>query len=1307
MFKTLFALLVVLGVATLSPQAVRGDALLWPTNQLLPTFPAPAATLDCIDVSSASSAELDLFASLEGIVNRAQPRIACVSSVDGEGKFTWLNLHNLPYSLINGYSAISKYQTNVTGLVVTDPSQPDTLNLATTIAGVSNLLICDPSLLPTLTGAPYNLSVAQDLRGRFSNKYQVYGYLYTNYWPQCTHRMISGLYTNIHGELRDYEVAVKCATVWLDPGPLNFSDKSTLALFLNDMTALNGVYTGWWPNEGNGLGWIAQYGIPVLASDYFRNASVFSGLPRTVNVPDIPPPPPLANKVYVAMLLSDGDNIQYMQHVMKMDWDNTVRGTVPIGWTVSPLAADFDPVMLNHYWNTATSNDCLISGPSGAGYSHIESWNSANLAALTRVSDSYLRRSGLRIITIWDQVTTGVAQSFATNCGTLFGLTDQSGGTYTSTNLGLRTIGLTVTYSSATSDIINGITNAAKNWNGSAPLFLAVQANVWNIGPSDLRNIANSLDPNEYVFVRPDHLFLLYNRVNGMPVAMTKSSGGVAGSSATLQGSVIPNAPSAAVWFDWGTNSSYGSRSTVTNTAGNSIVTVRTAIGGLQPRVVYHYRVAVSNALGIAWGADQVLTTGGRIKAWGDGSFGQTNVPSLTNVIAVSCGANHALALKNDSSVVAWGLNSLGQTNVPPGLTSIVEISGGVQHSLALSTSGSVTAWGDNTYGQTNIPAGLANVVDIAAGGYHNLALKADGTVAAWGYSAHGETNVPAGLSNVTAVAAGRYHSLALKADGTVVSWGYNGFGETNVPLGLAKVCSVSAGDYHSLALKADGLSSPNFFPARRWTADSLGGVDGSSVSTWTDSSSGRNATQVNAANRPQLYSNVINGHKTVRFSSGSSQYLTVASTDSPISAAGSFTAVVVFKTSTPGNSSSLFYQNTGLLGCEQPNVVADWALCINGSQLGAGLGAGSGGCGSDLSLYGGNVTDGNAHIAMYVRSGGTINLYVDGSIVAAQTSLCPAARGDYNFQIGAMTSSSYFFNGDIAEIQLYDRALNSWEIMSVNETLAGTYGIGGTARRLVAWGYDSYGQTDIAPALTNLTLTACGSAFNLGLRSDGSAVAWGNNANGQTNFPRGLTNVAALAGGQSFALAIANQTPLVNDASFSGFIDHDLTLVLPGSDPDGNPFSFSVVSLPSSGALYQYSAGSRGAPITAPNTIVTDSSGRLVFAPASETTGSPYANFGFMAADAFYNSGTAKVTVNIGMPTAPQFTGQFWNSVNQSFNLTFSGSPNASYSLWASTNLTDWTNIGPATEASPGNYQFLDATTTNYPSRLYRVSGP
>ncbi len=117
-----------------------------------------------------------------------------------------------------------------------------------------------------------------------------------------------------------------------------------------------------------------------------------------------------------------------------------------------------------------------------------------------------------------------------------------------------------------------------------------------------------------------------------------------------------------------------------------------------------------------------------------------------------------------------------------------------------------------------------------------------------------------------------------------------------------------------------------------------------------------------------------------MRFNSAQGQYLTVAGADSPISDAGDFTIVLVFRTSTPGNSSSSFYDNTGLLGADVPGANYDWSFVINGSQLGAGLGDGGGNCSADFSLYGGNVTDGNPHIGAYaMRSGNIIRLYVDG----------------------------------------------------------------------------------------------------------------------------------------------------------------------------------------------------------------------------------------------------------------------------------------------------------------------------------------
>jgi hypothetical protein len=478
----------------------------WPADRLLPAFSTPAATIDCIDTTHASGAEVDLFASLEGIVNRMQPRIACAAKGD---QLDWLKIHQLPHQSADGYKVVAKYRDEITGLVVTDPDQPDTLNLATTLAGLNNELICAPELLSTLTNAPYNFQIKDDLRGRFTGKFQVYEFLRTNCWPRCTHRVLAGLSGNVHGSLRDYLVAIQSPVVWFNPN--SAEDAKALSPFVSGMKPVHSVYLGWWPDEGAGLEFVAKFGIPVLASDFFDNGSLFSGVVQPVTAPAIPPPPPLENKIYVAMIFSDGDNVQYMQHFMKRTWGNSARGSVPMGWTVSPLSVDLDPAMLNYYYQTATTNDCLVSGPSGAGYTRLNFWKTDFLPEYTKNSDAYLRRSGIRIITVWNKVTDPIADSFARNCPTLLAITGQEGGYYAKLHDGLPVMGYPdrAGYADTVSQMKDGLASAAKKWNGSAPVFIALQANAWNIGPADFQNIAAGLDKNKFVVVRPDQLFML------------------------------------------------------------------------------------------------------------------------------------------------------------------------------------------------------------------------------------------------------------------------------------------------------------------------------------------------------------------------------------------------------------------------------------------------------------------------------------------------------------------------------------------------------------------------------------------------------------------------------------------------------------------------------------------------------------------------------------------------------------------------------------------------------------------------------
>ncbi|MBW4056365.1 MAG: hypothetical protein HIU83_13375 [Proteobacteria bacterium] len=205
------------------------------------------------------------------------------------------------------------------------------------------------------------------------------------------------------------------------------------------------------------------------------------------------------------------------------------------------------------------------------------------------------------------------------------------------------------------------------------------------------------------------------------------------------------------------------------------------------------------------------LKSDGSVVAWGDNSYGQTNVPAAaqSGVVAVASGGWHELALKDNGSVIAWGAPWGDNSTVPAAAKSgVVAVAAGYEFSLALKSDGSVVAWGDNTSGQTTVPAAAqSGVVAISAGRYFSLALKSDGSVVAWGDNSSGETTIPlAAQSGVVAIAAGDQHALALKNDGTLVSWGYSGYGLASIPLAAqSSVVAIDAGGGDSLALKNDG----------------------------------------------------------------------------------------------------------------------------------------------------------------------------------------------------------------------------------------------------------------------------------------------------------------------------------------------------------------------------------------------------------------------------------------------------------------------------------------------------------------------
>jgi hypothetical protein len=471
-----------------------------------------------------TSAEMYLFASLKGLVNKTKPRIfSYEGDAFAEGPYTWLQSLGLGYTEhTDKWSLIGKYRNEIAGLIVYDPAQIHTVNLATVLAKSRGALIVSPLLLSRLTAAPYNLPILLDLRRQFTSKLQVYQTLYNTYWPNLDHRLLIGLNPDAHkAALREYATALGTAVIWLDP---NVAAESTLLNnFLSSMPA-GSNYMGWWPEEGPGVQRASQYGIATIASDWCSNLTMHSGTSRTVTLKPMPPKPALQNKLYVAFILSDGDNLQYIEHLMRKLWNNADRGSVPMGWTLSPAMLDAMPGALNYFWQTATDNDNLISGPSGYGYAYPNSWPNQNLLnQFVAKTEDYNRRAGFKVITIWNTITGGinqnVGQAFATYASSLLGLTAQNtGGGLTIYNNKLPGMALSCNYCTNEQAMKDHINTASAGWNGNEPRFIIIQAQPWtDVKPTNFKNVANSLNAN-YIVVRPDHIFQLIREANGLAV---------------------------------------------------------------------------------------------------------------------------------------------------------------------------------------------------------------------------------------------------------------------------------------------------------------------------------------------------------------------------------------------------------------------------------------------------------------------------------------------------------------------------------------------------------------------------------------------------------------------------------------------------------------------------------------------------------------------------------------------------------------------------------------------------------------------
>ena len=96
------------------------------------------------------------------------------------------------------------------------------------------------------------------------------------------------------------------------------------------------------------------------------------------------------------------------------------------------------------------------------------------------------------------------------------------------------------------------------------------------------------------------------------PAATTNPASSVGDSGARLNGTVTPNGASTTWYFEYGTTTSYGSKTSSTSAgSGTGATSVNATVSNLAAGTTYHFRVVATNGSGTATGSDQSFRTSG------------------------------------------------------------------------------------------------------------------------------------------------------------------------------------------------------------------------------------------------------------------------------------------------------------------------------------------------------------------------------------------------------------------------------------------------------------------------------------------------------------------------------------------------------------------------------------------------------------------------------------------------------------------------------------------------------------------------
>lgn len=387
--------------------------LIYDTTQLQEEFP------------QAAEKELWLLRALctilQGLINRVEPRLFLrheAKAVD------WLKVYQQQgHDFITEAAAslqflLEQYAPSLAGYIIFDPDNLHSLNVAQTWASLENWLVILPELEDT--AIRLGLQKKQDLRGQWPDRMSAYEWAFANLFPRCSKHVLGDCCMDFPffpstatWQIRDFLVANHAFTVDLSASLRQRREYRLLDKIYAAVQFPAGMW-GWHctrDHEHYAVERAARQGVYTLCAASSPNLTVHGAFPSLSHAPVKQKPSPRKNlvaeknKVYIALMMTDGDSLWAMETQQMHNWGMEQRRDFPLSWGFLPLLADTAPAMYRYFIDNMKPADYMVAGPSGAGYTYPHLYpDPKQFLAYTK---HYMQRCGLEIVNItnWNDYT--------------------------------------------------------------------------------------------------------------------------------------------------------------------------------------------------------------------------------------------------------------------------------------------------------------------------------------------------------------------------------------------------------------------------------------------------------------------------------------------------------------------------------------------------------------------------------------------------------------------------------------------------------------------------------------------------------------------------------------------------------------------------------------------------------------------------------------------------------------------------------------------------------------------------------------